>query len=124
MGSSKAAKPVRCKKKASIQSAVDSPAPERARYVVPGDDFEDADFVRAQQISGSAAFGAHPHLGCSICQNASTPFSLAAWAQSGLFSDDPNVVLDRLPGNDNKKKRQSMRLLLAMTRQIRTWQMT
>ncbi len=127
MGCSKVAKPVRCKKNVSVQSAVNSPAPERARYVVPGDDVEDADLVfsavdwplceRSRYLDPQLS--ERTRILAAVFGRMQVPpaVGLAAWAQSGLFSDDPNVVLDRLPGNDNKKKRQSMRLLPAMTRQ-------
>ena len=126
-GSSKVAKPVKSKSKASAQPAVDSLAPERARYVVPGDDVEDEDleFLPDNWPLCERSRYLDPQLSertrilAAVFARMQVPPSvgLAAWAQSGLFSDDPNVVLDRLPGNEKDRKRESMRLLPARTRQ-------
>ena len=126
--SSKAAKPGKSKKKASPQSAVDSPVEERARYVVPGDDVEDEDLEflpdnwplceRSRYLDPSLS--ERTRILAAVFARMQVPPSvgLNAWALSGLFSDNsPNVVLDRLPGNEKKQKRQSLRLLPGKTRQ-------
>ena len=124
-----AAKPGKSKKKASPQSAVDPPVvEERARYAVPGDDVEDEDLEflpdnwplsqRSRYLDPSLS--ERTRILAAVFARMQVPPSvgLSAWALSGLFSDDsPNVVLDRLPGNEQKQKRQSLRLLPAKTRQ-------
>ena len=117
----------------SVKAAKKKPSPalppisdKKKVYVVPGDDVEDEDLVFSRDnwsLSERTRFldpslSERTRILGAIFARMQVPPSvgLASWALSGLFSDDPNVVLNRLPGADNDQKRQSQRKLPGVTR--------
>jgi hypothetical protein len=102
-------------------------AAPKVRYVVPGDDVEDED-LEFQNVNWplcermrflDPALTERTRILAAIyaARQVSSHVGMSCWALSGLFSDDPEVVLSRLPGTEKQQNRASKRILPRVTRQ-------